>query len=331
MMRQSEVDIICLCYNGSRFLNQFINCIVSQTYDNIVLIMVNDGSTDNSLEIIEAARKRVEDRGYKYIVQTQKNGGPSSAYNLGMKSVAGDYVMQIDVDDTIKPETIEKMAKYLDSNSECSIIRTNGVYHYLDQPYNDELLTKTEWDLEEQMSQDICEKIILGKVYLLCCSFMFRRVDFEKIYPTRTIAPWRNGQNYQVLLPLAYRYKAAFINENLFSYTIRNDSLEHTPITFQQEIKRTEESAYVIYDSLIKAGATKEYAEKWSSYREHKRKLYFAYQQRNKKQAKESYNVLKKFKLNNKVDYLDYVCTVSVIMRCFRKLLGMLYRKYRED
>lgn len=327
IMKSSEVNIICPCYNGARFLEQFLSCILEQTYNNIILIMVNDGSTDNSLKIMESFREKVEDRGYRYIVKDQKNGGPSAAYNCGLEDVEGDYIMQIDVDDTISPDCIEKMANYLDNNEEYAVVRINGVYHYIDENREDELFTSGYWDLAEQLKEDLCENIVTGKSFLLSGSYMYRRKCFETIYPDRIIYPWKNGQNYQVLLPLTYKFKAAFLNEKLFAYTIRKDSLEHTPITHEQEIKRTEESAFVIYNSLVKAGAPEEYAKKWSAYREHKRKLVFAYQNRDKKNAQFSYNTLKRYNLNTISDFAYYICTQYSILRCLRKITGGVYRR----
>lgn len=67
---------------------------------------------------------------------------------------------------------------------------------------------------------------------------LIRREAFFKSHPTKKIFPSRYGQNVQLLLPVAYRYKHGYVNEPLVYYVIRRDSLQHTPRNLAQELKR---------------------------------------------------------------------------------------------
>lgn len=98
------VSIIVPIFNSEKYIEAIIKQILKQTYENIELILVNDGSTDNSESIVKSF---LNDSRIKYISQT--NGGPSKARNTGLKHVNGQYITFIDSDDSIAPDYIEKL------------------------------------------------------------------------------------------------------------------------------------------------------------------------------------------------------------------------------
>lgn len=101
MERKPLISIIVPVYNVEAFLSQCLDSLVKQTYSNIEIICVNDGSTDMSLRILrEYAQK--DDR---IIIIEQKNQGLSSARNMGMAYVHGKYLMFVDSDDWIEKDT----------------------------------------------------------------------------------------------------------------------------------------------------------------------------------------------------------------------------------
>ncbi|MFR6064427.1 MAG: glycosyltransferase family 2 protein [Eubacterium sp.] len=100
------VSIIVPVYNSEKYIKTIIKQILDQTYKNIELILVNDGSTDNSDLIIKSF---LGDRRIKYI--SQINSGPSKARNTGLKNVKGQYITFIDSDDSIDHSYIEKLYK----------------------------------------------------------------------------------------------------------------------------------------------------------------------------------------------------------------------------
>lgn len=107
----SLISIIVPVYNASNYLDECINSIINQTYRNLELIFINDGSTDNSLEILERY-KNIDSR---IIIINQENKGVSIARNNGMAIATGSYMGFVDADDWIEIdmfqtlfETIEK-------------------------------------------------------------------------------------------------------------------------------------------------------------------------------------------------------------------------------
>lgn len=103
-----KVSIIIPVYNGSNYLKYAIECALNQTYKNIEVIVVNDGSNDNgkSKEIAEQYNKKIS-------YYEKENGGVSSALNYGIKKMTGDYFAWLSHDDLIEPNHIEKLVEYL--------------------------------------------------------------------------------------------------------------------------------------------------------------------------------------------------------------------------
>jgi len=98
-----KVAIIIPVYNSSKFLRECIESVIAQTYENIEIILVNDGSTDDSLEIIELYSEKDE----RIMYCSTKNRGVSSARNIGLKMSESDKVVFVDSDDIITPNLVE--------------------------------------------------------------------------------------------------------------------------------------------------------------------------------------------------------------------------------
>lgn len=113
-MKDLKVSIIIPVYNVEKFLEECILSILNQTYKNLEIIVVNDGSKDNSVNIIEKFLKK--DSRIKVI--NKKNGGLSSARNAGIEIATGDYLMHVDGDDFLKNDVIEKMITKIEKSKE---------------------------------------------------------------------------------------------------------------------------------------------------------------------------------------------------------------------
>lgn len=97
------VSILLPVYNVEKFLEKCIVSILNQTYTNFELILVNDGSTDSSLEIC----RRMEKQDSRIRVVDKPNGGLSSARNAGLEAAQGEYILFLDSDDWIEPDMLE--------------------------------------------------------------------------------------------------------------------------------------------------------------------------------------------------------------------------------
>ena len=103
MKKQPLISIIIPVYNVERYLAQCLDSVINQTYPNLEIICVNDGTTDSSGQILE----QYAQKDGRIVVIVQENQGLSGARNTGLKHVHGKYIMFVDSDDWIELETCE--------------------------------------------------------------------------------------------------------------------------------------------------------------------------------------------------------------------------------
>lgn len=116
-MDKPLISVIIPVYNGSNYLNEAIDSALSQTYENIEIIVVNDGSDDNG--VTEQIALSYGDK-IKYI--SKENGGSSSALNVGIKNMTGEWFSWLSHDDLYMPEKIEKSVEKIDLYRDNQII-----------------------------------------------------------------------------------------------------------------------------------------------------------------------------------------------------------------
>ena len=105
------VSVLIPCYNAEKWLSQTIESVLAQTWDNIEIILVDDGSTDNSLAIA----KSFELNNLKVI--SQINSGASTARNRAFKESQGDFIQYLDADDLLAPDKIERQMRLLSNEN----------------------------------------------------------------------------------------------------------------------------------------------------------------------------------------------------------------------
>ncbi len=161
-----KLSVVVPCYNVSEYLEKCVKSIIDNKIDNMEIILVNDGSKDNTLEII-----RKLERKYKNIrVVDKKNGGLSDARNAGLKEASGEYVAFIDSDDTINKKMFgEMLLKAETGDFDIITCGTKMIYedHELDvgPGYNHDLIGKEA--IKEQMYDfypAACNKIYKRKL-----------------------------------------------------------------------------------------------------------------------------------------------------------------------
>ena len=118
-----KVSVIIPIHNSSKYILQCINSVINQTYNNLEIIIVDDKSEDNSLDIIKSIHdKRIN------IIKLKNNLGVAKARNKGIDAATGKYICFLDSDDYWYPEKIEKQIKFIKDNDYTFIY---GSYLYL--------------------------------------------------------------------------------------------------------------------------------------------------------------------------------------------------------
>ncbi len=118
----ANVSVVIPCYNHAQYLPETVESVVEQTYQDFEIIIVNDGSTDNTREVAEGLIRKYSRHRIKLI--QQPNQGFSASCNTGLEQSVGRYFMPMSADDLIRPTFIEKTVKCLDEHPELGFVYT---------------------------------------------------------------------------------------------------------------------------------------------------------------------------------------------------------------
>lgn len=125
-MNNNKVSIIMPVYNVSEKLNKSLNSLINQTYSNIEILLINDGSTDNSGEVCD----KYAQNDNRIKVVHKKNGGVSSARNIGLEIATGKYIMFVDSDDYTDEKSCEVMVEAIEKYDVDMVVSSyNTVYN----------------------------------------------------------------------------------------------------------------------------------------------------------------------------------------------------------
>lgn len=160
-MESVFVSVIVPCYNQELYISETLESIYNQNFRNFECIIVDDGSTDNSRDIIE--RFCTNDKRFKYFYQ--KNQGLSSARNTAIKNSQGKYILPLDSDDLISKTYIAEAVNVLEENDNISIVYSNAKFF----GKRNHLWKLPDFDIEMMLARN-----------LIFCSAVFRKSDYLK-------------------------------------------------------------------------------------------------------------------------------------------------------
>lgn len=234
-MREGLVSIISPCYNKARVLKRFLDSIIAQDYRPIELIMINDGSTDDGGDVLTAYAATMKENDIEYIVLTQKNAGLGSAIQTGLNSASGEFICWPDCDDWYEPTAISARVNYLCAHQEYASVTCNA-YIYNEGDLNTPI-GKIAGDNQNDNNPEQFQLMLEGKSIFCAGCHLVRTSCLFDVLTNRQIYPSRHGQNFQLLLPLYYKYKRGFLNNPLYNYVVYDDSMSHSPNTFDDTIR----------------------------------------------------------------------------------------------
>lgn len=218
-MKYPLVSVITPCYNGEKYLDRYFKSILDQTYPNIELIFINDGSSDRTEEIALSYKNKLEEKNIRYIYIYQENSGQAAALNRGLKIFNGDYLTWVDSDDTMTSKCIEKKVVFLEKNKKYEMVRSNGIF------FDEEKNKKTRIsNADNKSKENIFDDLLVLKTFGCCGCYMITRKIFLKTFPNRRIYNSRCGQNWQLLVPVASNTLCGYIDEDLYIVYLTKDS-----------------------------------------------------------------------------------------------------------
>lgn len=224
-MPQKLVTVLTPCYNTASYIHRLLDSILSQTYPNIEMIIVNDGSTDNLMDVLENYQEKFDKRGIPLLILNQANSGQSVAIKNGLQYVKGDYLVWPDSDDFYgSKDAIDKMVQALENGGEeFAMVRTE-----------ENLLEDTTLSIKQVMKENT-QRNSKGRAFEDCLwgdngyyyapgAYMAK---FSKLKDATSLDIYTEknaGQNLQLMLPLLYNYKCITIHEPLYNVIERTTS-----------------------------------------------------------------------------------------------------------
>lgn len=192
-----KVSIVIPMYNVENCITKCIASLINQTYSNIEILLIDDGSKDDTSRII----KKFMDERIKYIYQS--NAGVSAARNNGINNSSGDYITFVDADDWLEETAIEVMVNLFENN-DCDVIRTN----YYNVSYSN---NKENIQINQNVYNDYyieLEDILLGKINCYVWLIMLKRDCINKISFNTCLPMMEDNYFYFELIKNNYKIKS---------------------------------------------------------------------------------------------------------------------------
>lgn len=257
MKNKDLISIMIPCYNSERFIDKCLSNILNQTYKNIELVAVNDGSTDNTKSILEGYIEKFENKGMKLIIINQKNSGQAAAIDAALKKITGKYVMWQDSDDYLELDAVENLHTYLLNNPDEKMVRGEAAFR------NDNDMSKI---LEVKKSKYPNQKNIFDfyvfetDSYCYSGIFMVRTDHLFKCLKNKNIYKSRAGQNWQLILPISYKENCGYLDKVVYNYRIVENSHSHSVRKTFDLLKRCDEHKDILFNVIdsIKNMSSKE-------------------------------------------------------------------------
>ena len=229
-----QVSVIVPIFNVETFLSKCLDSIIGQTYSNLEIILVNDGSTDNSGVICE--RYAEKDKRIKYI--HQKNEGLSCARNVGLRAASGDYILMVDGDDALHPQMIE-ILHHLIKSGDYDFAMCYGLWVYdLEYPAIEEYDELPERKELIELTPESCIKNIYsgngsGTQYKVVWNKLYKRSllidNYFKKLPAQDVA---QDVEFNIRMYLRLK-KAILLPKELYWYNQRPMSLSRQGVSIR--------------------------------------------------------------------------------------------------
>lgn len=239
-MEQKLVTVLTPCYNTASYIHRLLDSILSQTYPNLEMIIVNDGSTDNLMEVLDEYKEKFDKRRIPLLILNQANSGQSVAIKNGLQYVKGDYLVWPDSDDFYaKPYAIEAMVNTL-NNGEEEYALVRGQQNLLEDVTLRNIAI-IGIGADKNNDKNLFEDCLFQRngFYFGAGSYMADFHKIEKCIGLDFYTEKNAGQNWQLMLPLLYHYKCITIAEPLYNVIERATSHSRGQyIGCEQELKK---------------------------------------------------------------------------------------------
>jgi|GEM_PF-2676204 len=231
-MPAQKVSVITPLYNSSRYIEETLNSLRHQTYENWESILIDDGSTDDTAQKVQPYLK---DRRFRYL--KQRNQGIAAARNTGIRVAGGVWLCLLDHDDRWLPSKLQKQIEFALAEG-CDLMCTDALvierdrrtlYHTL---FPNDALNKVGRGLRDP-NVDVFELLIQTN-FLCASSVMIRRSFFDRLgLLDRSAAP---ADDYEMWLRCMPSAKIGYLDEPLIEYVLHDNNYSHNRIKMAEKV-----------------------------------------------------------------------------------------------
>ena len=227
-MNNSFVSVVLSVYNGEKYLPEAIESILNQTYNNFEFIIINDGSTDKSLEIINS----YDDE--RIILISRENKGLIASLNEGFKRAKGKYIARMDADDISLVRRLEEQVTFMEKNIDIGICGTAVI------GFGEEIKEKV-WKLNSS------DRSLKAKLLFSSCfahpSVMIRRnlINKHELFYDKN---FKHAEDFELWTRFAQVSKMNNLTKPLLKYRILEDSIT-------REANKNEEERYAVIKKIF--------------------------------------------------------------------------------
>lgn len=217
------VSVTLCCYNSERYLEETLQSIFAQTYTDWELVIINDGSTDSTAQIIQ--RHLAEGR--RIVYHSEANAGLGAARNKAIELSQGEFIALVDHDDLWHPEKLERQLKLVTGRPEVGVVYSETGVLVSNDHTNAPSLRRTCYRGRVLMP------LVLGN-FIPCSSIVIRRSAIDAV--GRFNPAFIQVEEYDLMIRLAERYEFDYVSEPLSTFRFHSQNLSWDGARLQSEM-----------------------------------------------------------------------------------------------
>lgn len=248
------VSVVTPVWNGEEYIGRLLESVLKQTWKQLEMIVVDDGSTDATIAVAESFAERFAAAGMAFSVIANEHSCAAGAVREGLKHVSGEFLIWPDGDDELEPESVEMRVRFLRNNPDINMVRS--LSRYVNETDGSE--ASRDEQVGDLSTHRLFFDILEGRTFVCCGCYMLRSPAFFALYPDGGIPVYPVGQNFQMLLPISYHHVCATIEESLYNVYVRDSSHSRRELTREQEETKYRDYELLLDDIVRIAGITQQ-------------------------------------------------------------------------
>jgi len=226
-----KISVLMSVYNGEKYISETIESILNQSFEDFEFIIINDGSTDSSQNILN----KFSTKDKRIIILNQKNIGLTKSLNKGVDIVSGKYIARQDCGDISLASRLYEQYNFMESNSDYGLVGT--LAERIDNKGN------TIFKLKPEVANDNIKKMLPHRNQFIHGSLLIRKNALLEIGKYRK--EFYFAQDYDLSLRLMQKYKVHNVNKILYLYRTDTSGISFNSYFLQQEYSKLAKKCYI--------------------------------------------------------------------------------------